>query len=165
MDRDEFYESRLIEAQRRIAELEQERERPVAIPAPPRVPSISPKVSHWLLGIAAVIGAFGGGAGIAKLFQAKGSDDLALLTAQVRDVAEDVKMVKADTRELRDHQRAFTPKDTLRWDIVSGVLCKQNGDKPFAREVDCSAVRFESPPLGKTTIYTDTEWPRVDRAP
>lgn len=137
-------------------------------PPPPAVPaklSIPPAAQKWA-GLAALVAALGGGAGIAQIF--KGSAPSA---EQVTAIHEDLRRLRSDIRELREHLRQQSRVDAERWDLTAAVLCEINGGA-WARGVDCGAVRFDSQPLDQgAAVYVPpkvrarAEWPFARRPP
>jgi hypothetical protein len=138
---------------------------PPPLPAPRSLFPGASRAPQWALGIAALIAAVGGGAGISQILHPAQKD----WTPQLEEIRADIKQQSEDVREIRDYIRKQSRVDSERWDLTVAVLCKLNG-KPFGRAVDCGAVGFEQRPLGAPESQSPgykalAEWPMSTRPP
>lgn len=98
----------------------------------------------WVGSLVAVVVALGGGQGISAITSNGVTKD------QLFAVHERVARIERERSNIRKYLEDARRADVDRDALITGVLCRMNGGKEFARGVDCDGVRdWESIPNGQ----------------
>jgi hypothetical protein len=123
-----------------------------------------PNLTKWAA-IAACIAALGGGAGLAELVRATKTSPL---PSKLDSIHADIREQGEDLRRIHKYLIASHGKDLERWAITESFLCKVNGERPFARNVECQGVEYEALPLSRSGgpgWKAKVDWPYPTRPP